>query len=245
MTDIIFLKETHNEASLKAMEIDDLLTLRNLVASNLGVASVRNFKSHEVAVTQTWKALVRYESAQSTPDPAEDTKPAKGGKPKKDKPAPKPRGLAKSAEAKTVKRPTAKMFSTIKKTGEHDGSQGRAHRWTNYKDGMTLVDIIEGEGTEPWDVYNWQGKGIMSLTEPTEAEHAERRAAWYAKHDREDPELAKVRKASERETAKATREAEQATKKTELEAAKKVKAEEREAAKKVKADEAAAKAKAG
>ncbi len=240
MTEITFLKEIYTEASLGAMEIEDLLTLRNLIASNLGVASVRNFKNHGVAVSQTWKALIRYESVKITPDPAEDVKPTKGRKPKKDKPVPKPRGLAKSAEAKTVKRPTAKMFSTISKTGEHDGSQGRAHRWGNYKNGMTLVDIIEGEGTEPWDVYNWVGKGIMTLIEPTDVQHAERRAAWYKKHDREDPELGKIRKTEERAAAKVTRDAKMATKKTEREAAKATKAAEREAAKATKASKATA-----
>lgn len=243
MTEIKFLNEVHSEATLGAMEVEDLLTLRNLIASNLGVASVRNFKNHDAAVTQTWKALVRYDAAQ---EPAGDAKAPKAGKAKKTpkpKAPPKERGLAKSAESKPVKRPTAKMFSTIAKTGEHDGSQGRAHRWPNYKDGMTLVDIIEGEGTEPWDVYNWVGKGIMSLTEPTDEQHAERRAAWYAKHGREDPELAKVRKTEERATAKTAREAEQATKKAAREEAKATKAAEREAAKAAKAATAAAAAK--
>lgn len=232
MTSITFQGTEYTQADLAEMSTDDLLTLRNNVATELGVAEVKGFKDQATAEAQTWKALQRIGAA-ADPD--------KGKKAAKPKAPPKERGLAKSAEAKVVKRPTKKMFSTISKTGEHDGTQGRAHRWPNYKDGMTIVDVIETEGTEPWDVYNWQGQGIMTVTEPTDEEFAERKAAWYKKHGLTDPEEAKRLKAEERAKAKAEREAKAAEKKAERERVKAEKAAERERKAKEKADAKAAK----
>lgn len=212
---ISFLNTDYTQASLSAMADDKLLELRNLIASNLGVASIRSFKDHDTAVEQTWKALEKFEST-SAAEAGDAPAAEKAPKAKKEKAPkePKERKLAKSASAGLVKRPTRKMFSTIEKVGEHDGStHGRAHRWPNYKDGMTIVDVIEGEGTEPWDVYNWESKGIMKVTEPTDAEYAERKAAWYAKHGLTDPDVAKESKAKEKAEAKAKREAEAAEKK--------------------------------
>lgn len=225
---IAFLGNDYTQALLASMTDEKLLELRNLVASNLGVAAIRGFKDHDHAVEQTWKALEKFEStaaaeAGEAGAPAEPK--AKKEKAPKAPKEPKERKLAKSSGAGLVKRPTRKMFSTITKTGEHDGTQGRQHRWPNYKDGMTIVDVIETEGTEPWDVYNWQSKGIMTVTEPTDAEYAERKAAWYAKHGLTDPDVAKEQKAKAAAEAKAKREAEAAAKKAEREAAAKAKAE--------------------
>jgi hypothetical protein len=215
----------YTKESLDAMSDEALLVLRNQIAEELGVASVRAFKDHAMAVDQTWRTLEkRAEKALAqTVDPSQPKTP----KVKKEKvnKTTTIRGLAKSAEAKIVKRPTRVMFSTLMKIGTHDGTQDRAHRWPNYKDGMTIVDVIETEGTEPWDVHNWVAKGLMSLTEPTDAEHAERKAAWYAKHNLVDPDVAKVNKAKEREEAKAKREAEALEKKAAADAAKAAAAE--------------------
>lgn len=234
--EITFNDKAYTEADLADMSVDDLLTLRNEVAVSLGVAEVKGFKDQAAGAAQTWKALERHNKAA-------DKAAAKEAKAKA---PPKERGLAKSAEAKTVKRPNKKMFSTITKTGEHDGTQGRTHRWPNYKDGMTIVDVIETEGTEPWDVYNWAGQGIMTVTEPTDEEFTQRKAAWYKKHGLTDPEEAKRLKAEERAKAKAEREEAAAAKKAEREAAKEAKAKERAEAKAAKekaaADKAAAKA---
>lgn len=229
--DINFNDKAYTEAGLADMSVEDLLTLRNEVAVSLGVAEVKGFKDQAAGAAQTWKALERHAKASVSAE----KKAAKAKAP------PKERGLAKSAEAKTVKRPNQKMFSTITKTGEHDGTQGRTHRWPNYKDGMTIVDIIETEGTEPWDVYNWVGQGIMTVTEPTAEQFAERKAAWYKKHGLTDPEAAKAAKAEERAKAKVEREEAAAAKKAEREAAKAAKAKEREEAAKAKADAKAAK----
>ena len=203
---IKFLTTEYTQESLKALDDEKLLELRNLVATNLGVASVRSFKDRETGLEQTWKALEKYEAEAGDAGEA-GTKPVKVKKEKAPK-EPKERKPAKSSAPGIVKRPTKKMFSTIEKTGEHNGSaHGRAHRWPNYKDGMTIVDVIEGDGTEPWDVYNWEKQGIMKVTEPTDEQYAERRAAWYAKHGLKDPDVVKAEKAKEAAEKKAAAEA--------------------------------------
>lgn len=223
---ITFNETEYTEADLAQLSVEDLLVLRNEVAVSLNVAEVKGFKDHAAGAAQTWKALTRHSKASEAPKV----------KAPKVKAEPKERGLAKSAEAKTVKRPNQKMFSTITKTGEHDGTQGRTHRWPNYTDGMTIVDVIEKEGTEPWDVYSWAGQGIMTITEPTAEEFIARKAAWYTKHGLIDPESAKTEAAAERAEAKVKRDEVAAVKKTEREAAKLAKIAEREAAVKAKAD---------
>lgn len=210
---IKFLTTDYTQESLKALDDEKLLELRNLVATNLGVASVRSFKDRETGLEQTWKALEKYEAEGQKEAGEAGEKPVKPKKEKAPK-EPKERKPAKSSAPGIVKRPTKKMFSTIEKIGEHNGStHGRAHRWPNYKDGMTIVDVIEGDGTEPWDVYNWEKHGIMKVIEPTDAEYAERRAAWYAKHGMKDPEVAKAEKAKEAAEKKAAAEAAKAAEK--------------------------------
>lgn len=230
---ITFLDKSYSRADLEGMSIEDLLSLRNLIASNLGVAAVKTFKDHTAAVDQTMKALQKYESSAGDKG-AEATKEKKAKAPKE----PKERKLAKPAEAQHVKRPTKKMFSVMSMVKPFDGEEDRAHRSSNYKDGMMIIDAIEGEGTLPWDIYNWEKQGYVKVTEPTEEEYAERRAAWYKANGREDPDVAKQRQREEREKAKAEREAEREAKKAEREAAKAAKAAEREA-EKAKAAEAA------
>jgi type IV secretory pathway VirB10-like protein len=225
---IKFLDKEYSEADLKNMTIEDLLSLRNTVASNLGVASISTFKDHDTAVAQTMKALTKYE--QTVNDEAEggDAGETKGKGKAKEPKEPKERKLAKPAEAGFVKRPTRKMFSKVEIIKQHTGEEGRQHRWPNYSDGMLIIDAIETEGCIPWDIYNWESKGLMKVTEPTDEEYAERRAAWYAKHGRTDPEVEKEAKAKEREEAKAKREAEKAEKakaKAEADAKKKAEAD--------------------
>lgn len=222
----------YSKEDLEGLGIEELLELRNLVAAQLGVQAVKSFKDHAAGVAQTWKALERYDK-----ESGDDAAPAAKTKPKKE---PKERKPAKSAGPGVVKRPTRKMFSTISKTGEHDGTQGRAHRWPNYKDGMTIVDVIEGDGTEPWDVYNWQGAGIMTVTEPTDEQYAERRAAWFTKHGREDPDVKKAREKEERAAATAKRKEEAEAKRAKREEEKAAKAKEREEKKAAAAEKKAA-----
>ena len=235
MTDAItFKNDEYSRADLENMTEADLLTLRNDIATELGVAAVKSFKDHATAVDQTMKALQKFEAS------SDKEKPAKA----KDKKEPKERKLAKPAEAQHVKRPTKKMFSVMSIVKPFDGEEDRSHRSSNYKDGMMIIDAIEGEGTMPWDIFNWEKQGYVKVTEPTEDEYAERRAAWYKKNGREDPDVAKQRQREEREKAKAEREAAREAKKKEAEQRKAEKAKEREEAKKAKEAEKAAKAKA-
>jgi hypothetical protein len=185
----IFKDKEYTKESLEAMTDEELLALRNEIAVELGVSTIKGFRDHEMAVDQTLRALSKFEERMSEKEEIRDQVKVRKQKPPKEPRDPRP--IAKSAMAKNVKRPTRKMFSTIKKIGEHDGTQPRGMRWPNYRDGMTIVDVIENEGTEPWDVYAWVACGIMSLTEPTDEEYAERKAAWYEKHGRVDPDVAK------------------------------------------------------
>lgn len=221
MTDktIKFLDKEYTESSLSTMSLDDLLSLRNLVASNLGVAAVKGFKDQETAAAQTWKALVKYEETTSAENQGGEA-PAPKQKKVKEPKEPKDRKLAKPAAPGHIKRPTRKMFSQVKILKEHTGVEGRGHRWPNYKDGMLVIDAVEGEGTLAWDVMNWASHGLMAIIEPTDEEYKERRAAWYKKHGREDPDLAKERSDAEKAKAKAEREAAAALKKAEAEAKK-------------------------
>lgn len=228
---ITFLDKSYNRADLESMSIEDLLSLRNLIASNLGVAAVKSFKDQTTAVEQTLKALQKYEASADGDAPAPKEKKAKAPK------EPKERKLAKPAAAQHVKRPTRKMFAVMSMLKPFDGEEDRSHRSGNYKDGMMIIDAIEGEGTLPWDIYNWEKQGYVKVTEPTDDEYAERRAAWYKANGREDPDVAKDRQRKEREEAKAAREAEREAKKAEREAAKAAKAE---AAAKAKAEKEAA-----
>lgn len=228
---ITFLSKEYTHESLSAMGMPELLELRNLIASNLGVATIRSFKDQEVAVEGTWKALEKFEKISAEGETGE-------APPKKEPKAPKQpkdRKPAKSSAPGIVKRPSRKMFSTITKTGEHNGTtHGRAHRWPNYRDGMTLTEVVEGDGTETWDVYNWADKGIMTVTEPTDEEYAARKAAWYESHNLIDPDALKDQKIKERAEAKEKRLAEAAAKKEAREAKAaeaKAKAEEKAAAK--------------
>lgn len=228
MTDpITFMDKAHTEVSLKSETLESLLELRNLVASNLGVAAIKAFKDHETAVVQTWKALVKYDETVKAEAGGIAPPAPKAAKVPKE---PKERKPAKPTAPQYVKRPTRKMFSVVNIIKEHTGVEGRAHRWPAYKDGMLVVDAIEGEGTLAWDVINWANLGLMKITEPTDAEYAERRAAWYKKHNLEDPDLSKETKAAEREKLKAERDAANAAKKVEREAAKKAKEEAKAAA---------------
>ena len=208
MTKLTFNDKEYDKETLEAMSTDDLLVLRNEVAASLGVQEVKSFKDHDTAVSGTLKAL---EKAQSAGDDETKGKKAKAAKPKKEK---GPYVIPKSAQPKEIKRPTRKHFATIEKIGEHDGTgkHGRAERWPNYKDGMTIADVIEGNGTEPYDVYMWEGLGLMKVNEPTDEQYAERRAAWFKAKGRKDPEVEKAekeaaKKAKAEEKAKAEAEA--------------------------------------
>lgn len=194
-----------SEAILGDYETDALLDLRNNIADNLGVAKLRSFKDHATAVAQTWKAAQKWqETVDAEAAGQEQAKEAKPKKPKAPKEK-KPYVVPKSAQPGFVKRPTRRTFDTIEIIGEHDGTtaMGRPEAWPFYKSGMTMAEIVETNGTEKWCVDLWVSKGLMKIVEATDEEYAERRAAWFAKEGREDPEAVKAAKKAAAEKAKA------------------------------------------
>lgn len=226
---ISFNGTDYTEATLADMTDADLLSLRNLVAENLGVARIKNFKDHDQAVSATWKALEKWDSQD------DDAAPAKG-KAKDD--TPKEPKVVKGALPGKVKRPTRNMFRKIKKLGEPDRVK---ERWDNYKDGMTIIETIEGDDMTPLDIYWYAENGYVQLIDPTEEEFQAGMAAWYEREGLENPAEAKRKREEERAKAKAEREAKRAAEKEAKEKAKAEKAAAREAEKKAKAE---AKAKA-
>lgn len=218
MSKIKFLANEYDRSDLEAMTDDALLTLRNLVAANLGVAAIKAFKDHTTAVEQTLKALQKFETSSDADGgtATAETAPKKTPKPKAE---PKDRKLAKPASVQYVKRPTKKMFSKMAIVKAFDGTEDRAHRSGNYTDGMMIIDALETKGCLPWDIYNWEKSGFVTVTEPTDEEYAERRAEWYKKSEREDPDLAKLEAAEARKVEKAKRDAEREAKKAEKVAA--------------------------
>lgn len=210
----------YTEASLNEMSDEDLLSLRNLVASNLGVAGIKSFKDHAQAVSATWKALDKWDSQD------EDAAPAAKGKAKDDEP--KEPKVVKGALPQKVKRPTRNMFRKIQKVKEPDRVKDR---WDNYKDGMTVIETIEGDNMTPLDIYWYAENGFVKLIDPTEEEYQAGMDAWYKREGLENPAEAKRKREEERAAKKAEREAEREAKKKEREEAKAAKAKEREEAK--------------
>lgn len=229
---ISFNGKDYTEASLAEMSDADLLSLRNLVAENLGVARIKNFKDHDQAVSATWKALEKWNSQDA------DSGEAAPAKAKKEPAEPKEKGVVKGALPQKVKRPTRNMFRKIKKLGEPDRVKDR---WDNYKDGMTIIDTIEGDNMTPLDIYWYVENGYVQLIDPTEEEFQAGMAAWYQREGLENPAEAKRKKEEERAKAKAEREAKRAAEKEAKEKAKAEKAAAREAEKKAKEEAAEAK----
>jgi len=126
MDGVTFNDKTYTEADLKALSIEELLTLRNLVADNLSVARIKSFKDHDQAVTATTKALEKYNATDVSGEGDGNTKPAK--KPKAPKEPKEPAAPAKCGFVQTVKRPTRGMFRTILKIKEHPGKGDRIRR---------------------------------------------------------------------------------------------------------------------
>lgn len=231
---ISFNSTDYTEASLGDMTDADLLSLRNLVAENLGVARIKNFKDHDQAVSATWKALDKWDSQDAD---AGEVAPAKGKTKAKDD-TPKEPKVVKGALPAKVKRPTRNMFRKIKKLGEPDRVKDR---WDNYKDGMTIIETIEGDDMTPLDIYWYAENGYVQLIDPTEEEYQAGMAAWYKREGLENPAEAKKKREEERAKAKAEREAKRAAEKEAKEKAKAEKAAAREAEKKAKEEAAAAK----
>ncbi len=246
MTDKVeFQGKTYTVDSLTKMDEPALLSLRNLVAENLGVAKIKGFQNIDQARDATWKALVKFND---TPDDALASNETKGKKTKEPAEPKEPR-VVKGAQPATVKRPTRGMFRKIQKIKEPDRVK---ERWDNYKDGMTVLETIEGDNMTPLDIYWYAEQGFVKLIDPTDEEFAAGVDAWYQRNGQENPANAKKKREEERAKAKAEKEAAKAAEaeakakaKAEKEAAKAAEKEAKEKAKaeaKAKADaEAAAK----
>jgi len=238
MTDKVeFQGKTYTVDSLSKQTEADLLSLRNLVAENLGVAKIKGFKDIDQARDATWKALVKFAE---TPDEGLASNEKSGKKAAAPKEPKEPRHV-KGAEPATVKRPTRGMFRKIQKIKDPDRVK---ERWDNYKDGMTVLETIEGANMTPLDIYWYAEQGFVKLIDPTEEEFQAGVAAWYQRNGLDNPADAKKKREEERAKAKAEKDAAKAA---EAEAKAKAKAEkdaakaaEKEAAAKAKADKAAA-----
>jgi len=236
MTKITFSNADYDEATLRGMEDVDLLSLRNLVATNMGVSSIKSFRDHDQAVEATWKALSKWdeqataEENQAAGEATEAaTKTAKTPKPPKPPAEPKELVEVKAAQPKSVKRPTRNMFRRLHKLVEMPDRGSR--RWGNYKDGMTILDTIEGQDMTQIDVTFFVQNGYMKLIEPTTEEFETGLAAWFARNGLEDPTIEKKRKDAERAAAKVMKDAEREASKAKSEAEKASKEAERVEAK--------------
>lgn len=194
MTDYVEFQDTrYTEEVLASLEVDTLLELRNNVAEEMGIAKIKSFKSAEQARAQTWKALEAFRDHQNAPQDAPKAKKAK---------APSEPRVVKGAAPSTVKRPTRNMFRRIQKLGEPDRVR---ERWDNYKDGMTILQTIEGENMTPLDIYWYEKTGFVKLIDPTEEEYQAGVQAWCERNGVENPLTIKARRKEEREQEKVRR----------------------------------------
>lgn len=253
MKTFAFQKKNYTEASLKAMSVEDLLTLRNLIASNLGVATVKSFTNHDSAVSATLAALQKFEDtvnaeANEAGKSGEAPKEPKAAKAPKEPKAPRERPKCYSAE--TVKRPSDRMFHRIKKIGMPDKSQ-RPFAWDSFQDGMRLIDIKEDPNLHAGKISFWmrQNPPLIELVPISADQLSVEVDAWYAKHGFVNPSAAKKNKAEDKrikaeKTAelKAKKAAEAAEKKKAAEAAKAEAKAKKEADAKAKADKKVAEA---
>lgn len=245
MTKITFSGADYDEATLKGIEDVDLLKLRNLVATNMGVSSIKSFRDHDQAVEATWKALNKWNeqmSAEENQAAGEAIGAVKTPKPPKaEKPPAEPKEPVevKAAQPKTVKRPTRNMFRRLQKLVEMPDRGSK--RWGNYKNGMTILDTIEGQDMTQIDVSFFVQHGYMKLIEPTTEEFETGLSAWFARNGQEDPTVEKKRKDAERAATKVTKDAERDAAKAKRDAEKTSKEAERVEAKAKRDSEKAAK----
>jgi len=205
---------------------EEILSLRNDVAASMGVKAMAKFNSREAAIDGTMKALERYAKR--------DLKQRQKIEEKQKKQSDRPE--ARCAQARVVERPTRSMFRTIHKLCDHPGEGYRIRRWDNYKDGMTLLDTMEGNEMTHLDVLYYVKHNLMELREPNDQEFEKLMADWCAKRNIENPIEAKQRAAEQKakllaETkARVEAEAEAKKAKAKAEAEAKAKAKDKKAA---------------
>jgi len=229
---IEFNKTVYTAEVLSKMKVEQLLEVRNLLADNLGLGKIRNFKSHNAACAGVWHGLQEYE--RSTKD--ENYKPILCGADGNAKAAKLDRsgGMPKCDMAEFVKRPTKRMFFRIKKTGTPDKSQ-RPEVWDRYTNGMRVIDTIEASGIHSGKITWWAKQGLMELVDPGDDVTEKELKEWYEKQGRDYPgdaknkakeeiQKAKAEKAIERQKAKEEKAKAAAEKKAASESAKAEKA---------------------
>lgn len=252
-----------NSIELGKMSEAELLSLRNLVASNLGVGEIKSFKTHEEAVKGAWKALCKFADTVAAEDAEAGEKPVKAKKEKapKEPKAPKEkvdRTVAKKERDKLnppkclaadiPKRPTKHMFSRYYKVRDPEPGRARSFAWPDYTDGERIIDVLI-DPTRHADKIRWWAQQVppyMRLEEISDEQYTVEVAEFCEKHGLPNPlnsggarkeELEKLRaeKAAEKAKAAEAKAAEKAAKAAEREAEKAAKAAEREAAKAAKA----------
>lgn len=241
--EINFQGKNYSLPILKAMSLEELLVLRNLIATNLGVATVKSFANHDAAVSATAAALKKFDDTVKEEAAAAGAPDAPAGKAPKAPKAPvekAPRETPKCYSAEFVKRPSQRMFGRIKKIGVPDKAQ-RPFAWDSFTDGMRLIDIKEDPNLHAGKISFWmrQTPPLIALEEISVEQFEKELDAWYVKHNLTNPGSSKEAKAKAKAEDLAKREELKVKKAAEAADAKKAK---EEAAAKAKADKDAEKA---
>lgn len=220
-----FQGKSYSVDSLTKMSDEKLLSLRNLVAENLGVARVKGFKDHDQAVTATWKALEKFAATADDEVASKETKTAKVKEPKA------PKAHAGYLKVVMPKRVTKKMFAKIQRLRNPETGKDRSFAWPDYPDGLRVIDAMMSENLHHEKIHWWanQEPPYLRLIEPTDEEFFMARDKWYADHGLPNPDKianeTRIKLKMEREAQKAEKEAAREAKKAELAELKKQRAE--------------------
>lgn len=216
-TEVEFSGKVYTKDRLNIMNIETLLSLRNTVAECLLDERLKEFKDQTEARTQTWAILVKF--SETPDDKLASSDPAPLKKRKQSKKVYDP-SKVKGARGLTISTISARMTKKIKKIKTPDRC---AMRWNNYKDGMTILEVMEGSDMTHTDINFFVRQGFMKLEESTEEEIKAMYEEFHARKGTPNP----LAKEAERAEAKRAKEAEKArkaeAKKAKLEEAKKAK----------------------
>lgn len=166
------------EKPVDQLSIKELTILYNKTAEKLGLKMLKAFKDRPTALSRVAEILEKEKAqmerqAQIAPKKQKSVVAPKEKKTEEsDSPVVKePRTMASTHVAKPVKRITRKMFRRLYKVpGKKVDPRlfARHSRWDNYKDGMTMYEVITGEGMEAMEVLIYVDWGLMTLEQPTE-----------------------------------------------------------------------------
>jgi hypothetical protein len=126
---ITFAKVSYTRSGLEALSGSELVSLFNLVASNIGAKPVRKFADKTAAVRRTWDVLVAWDEADDTATAAakvdEPVAPAPVEAPVAEAPAPTPAPAAKKERATRVMRFTFAPSNEVKAVRDPETLRGR------------------------------------------------------------------------------------------------------------------------